>query len=99
MPTEEIKKILNQRSSNYGLYGYNMKFRSKMLDAVKECYFNTHGKEMDSQTFIYFDDLAMKVARLAVTPDHLDTLRDIIGYTTLYLDILTGNHYPKSKQK
>ena len=90
---ENINEILEQRGSAYGSYGLGIVFRMTVMRVIKKRYKRHHGKDMDPLFEQYFWDIINKLSRLAVTPWHLDSWMDIVGYSKLIIEDLKEQGY------
>lgn len=59
-----------------------------MLELILERHVQANGHEMDPFYQMMITDLVNKISRLAVSPDHMDTIHDIGGYAILYEEVL-----------
>ena len=85
----EVSEALDQRGSMYGDYRKGIVFRAEFLTMIKTVYRAEHGgREMSFIHEQFFIDIATKISRLAVSPDHMDSWRDMAGYSTLILETL-----------
>lgn len=85
----EVSETLDQRNSLYGDYRKGIVFRSEFMNLIKTTYRTEHGgREMSFIHEQFFIDIATKLSRLAVSPDHLDSWLDMAGYSTLILQTL-----------
>jgi len=89
-PSEEEKELraknptLAQRGSVYGSYQENVLFRSVVMAQAKRQYSIHHeGEEMPTRYQVMISDIVMKLARIAVSPNHVDSWHDIVGYGQL----------------
>ena len=85
---DEIKKILKERGSIYGDYKGGVEFRMSVMRLVMNRYKEVHGEAMRSDHWCYLWDIVNKISRLAVSPRHVDSWRDIIGYSKRILESL-----------
>lgn len=85
-----IEETLQERSEIYGDYDEGSEFRADVLDLMLSIYENNHGRPMPTIYAVMILDIISKLSRLATTPDHLDTVHDIVGYATLYERFLIG---------
>lgn len=91
----DISLTLQQRKNIYGSYEDGTAFRTEVMRLIKQRYKDNSTKDMDPfyETMIW--DLVNKLSRLAVSPDHFDTIHDIVGYANLYEDIVIKNMQEK----
>ncbi len=76
-------KTLSERGNIYGPYQEGLDIRANILKAITDGYENRHGEPMPSVYMGYFWDIANKLCRLAVCPNHEDSWKDIVGYSKL----------------
>lgn len=83
-----VEETLESRGEIYGDYLGGTVFRTEVMAAIRERYMANTGFPMPRlyQTMIF--DIVNKLSRLAVTPNHIDTVHDIIGYAKLYEEVL-----------
>ena len=75
---------MSSRQENYGSYEDGTVFRAQIMEAIRTRYTQHHGNLMNPMYEMMIWDIVNKISRLAVTPDHLDSIHDIVGYATLY---------------
>lgn len=75
--------LLKERGSTYGDFTQGIKLEADILNAINERHKAHHGHDMDSMTALFLSKIAMKLSRLSITPDHVDSWRDIAGYARL----------------
>lgn len=78
-----IEEVLTQRGEVYGDYTEQNKFRSVVLRMTQQRYEKEHGLPMPIHELTRIYDIINKLSRLTVSPNHLDTWKDISGYATL----------------
>jgi len=83
-----IKETLKSRGTVYGTYRSGSQFREVVIQELRNRYRQTNGQELPIKYEVMLWDLVNKLSRLAVSPDHIDTVHDIIGYATLYEEVL-----------
>lgn len=76
-------QVLEQRGTVYGDFYDGVSLEAVILENIKDRYRKTHGKELDPIYVIYLSKIAMKLSRLAVSPNHIDSWTDIAGYARL----------------
>lgn len=87
-----VEDTLKNRQSAYGSYDKGTEFRATVMAAIRKRHVEEHSKPMDSVHEMMIWDLVNKLSRLAVSPDHIDTVHDIAGYATLYEKYLRSNN-------
>jgi len=83
---EDIGKILEERGNNYGDYKGNAILRSRIMHLIKERYYDIHNHDMPLLYETYIYDVVTKLSRIAVTPRHLDSWVDVLGYSKLIIE-------------
>lgn len=85
-----VDETLETRGEIYGDYLGGTSFRTEVMLLIKLRYSEVHGFPMPKiyQTMMF--DIVNKLSRLAVTPDHIDTVHDIAGYSKLYEEVLSN---------
>ena len=77
---EEMQVILNERGSVYGSSRTNHERISELWTA----YLGDYISPMQASMCM----LLVKVSRLTETPNHKDSIKDLIGYAAIYNEIL-----------
>ena len=90
----ETKELLETRGEIYGDYIGNVHTRLDLMETIEKRYNSVHKDIMGPLEWMFFWDIIAKLARLAVTPTHVDSWKDIIGYSTLVL-----THLEKEKEE
>ena len=97
MPKNAMSKSEQKlRSSNptltsrsvYGPYKLGLQTRSKIIAAMEAAHKKVHGKAIPEIHRQAIWDIANKLSRIAVCPDHLDSWHDIVGYGSLIENML-----------
>lgn len=83
---DKVKEILEERGASYGSYEETCKFRQLAIFMLDELHMKEHDKKIPAMARTVFVDVLHKLARAAVTPEHIDSLRDIQGYIQLLID-------------
>ena len=90
-------QILEQRGEVYGDFYGGVSLEALILNSMTDRYEEHHGSCMDPVNVIYLSKIVMKLSRLAVTPNHLDSWTDIAGYARLVEIQLTKEQNAKSQ--
>jgi len=88
----EINKTLTDRKNVYGEYDVNVDARATIMTVLSNVYYGKHGVGMPADIVVKIGDIASKLVRLAASPDHKDTVHDIAGYATRYIETLGDNN-------
>jgi hypothetical protein len=75
--------IIHERGNTYGDFNDGIMLEATILDAILNRHYEQHGKSMPLKTMLYFSKIAMKLSRLSVSPNHIDSWTDIAGYARL----------------
>jgi len=79
-------RLLEERGKVYGDYQGGTELRAAIMEIIEDRYLLTNNETMPRVICIF--DIVNKLSRLAVTPTHVDSWRDISGYSTLTSDLL-----------
>lgn len=90
-------QILEQRGEVYGDFYEGVSLEALILNSMTDRYEEHHDSCMDPVYVIYLSKIVMKLSRLAVTPNHLDSWTDIAGYARLVEIQLTKEQNAKSQ--
>ncbi|MEI8295919.1 MAG: DUF6378 domain-containing protein [Alphaproteobacteria bacterium] len=90
-------QILEQRGEVYGDFYEGVSLEALILNSMTDRYEEHHGLSMDPVHVIYLSKIVMKLSRLAVSPNHLDSWTDIAGYARLVEIQLTKEQNAKSQ--
>lgn len=77
-----IEDTLEQRGSVYGEFSEQVKCVDAITNAMIDCSC-ANGREPTGEEMVEWHYLAIKLARIAVNPDHTDSYHDLAGYATL----------------
>jgi hypothetical protein len=81
---ETISGTLSNRTKIYGEYGLGIKLRADIIELILKSYTEQNeGVQMSKFYEGAIFDIVNKLCRLAVTPNHIDSWRDIAGYSLL----------------
>lgn len=90
MSDVSIAKVQEERGNVYGKFEHQAVCTGKIIKALTECS-TENGEYPSDQQVGAFAYIAIKLARYAVTPDHLDTLVDLESYCNLVRKMETEN--------
>jgi hypothetical protein len=76
-------QVLEERGSVYGDFYEGIELEASLLEAIKGRYQKHHEEAMHPIHATYISKIVMKLSRLAVSPDHIDSWTDIAGYARL----------------
>jgi hypothetical protein len=75
--------VLEERGNVYGNFYEGIELEANLLEAIKDRHLKQHGEPMHPIHATYISKIVMKLSRLAVSPDHIDSWTDIAGYARL----------------
>lgn len=75
--------LLKTRGDTYGNFTDGITTEALILQAINNNHRKHHGQELDAISSLFLSKITMKLARISVTPDHVDSWRDIAGYARL----------------
>jgi len=85
----DLNNILETRTKIYGDYKGNVNFRRNLIKLIRKRYKEVNGEELPEDFEVMIQDLVAKVARVASSPNHLDSWVDIGGYSQLIAELLS----------
>ena len=89
-------EVLKERASVYGDFTNGSYLESEILKLLKANHFKQHGTYLSELELVFFSKIIMKLSRLSVTPDHIDSWTDIAGYARLIEQHYAGVQNAKS---
>ena len=78
-----IEELLKSRGDVYGDYKGNSQCHIDLMNVIRRRYKETNDCELDPLLEVYIWNIVNKLSRIASTPDHVDSWKDIIGYATI----------------
>jgi len=88
MASKNLEDTLKERGSVYGDFDGNLYLRAQMMAAIDARFEAVNGVALNNSQRHLFQDVIAKLARLAATPEHLDSWHDLAGYATLVEDLI-----------
>lgn len=85
-----VDEVLSEREEVYGDFSYGTDLFAKISESIEDNYFFHTGEPMRTIDRVHLWYLLMKIVRLSVSPSHLDTWRDLEGYSKLIHNSLKG---------
>jgi hypothetical protein len=85
---EVIKKTLKQRKSVYGDFKGGIHLHANIMELIRERYYQVHKHPIERVMESAIECLVNKLTRLAVSPKHADSWKDIAGYAELTYQML-----------
>lgn len=87
----EINNILGERGEVYGDFTKGNKVRCDLITIIGEAYHDHHGHEMPLEDLMAIYDVVIKLTRIAISPHHIDSWADIVGYSLLNINRIKEN--------
>ena len=84
-----VNETLEKRGEVYGNFTRGINLEAIVMDTIKGRYYSEHGTDMNEWDIVAISKIVMKLSRLAVSPEHVDSWHDIAGYATLVEQHLT----------
>ena len=75
--------VLKQRGAIYGDFFEGITCEAQLLSILENRYRQQYNECMPRHYYLYFSKIAMKLSRLSISPDHIDSWTDIAGYARL----------------
>lgn len=75
--------VLEERGKNYGDFGSGARLEAQILNLLASNHAAQTGNQLSTEHVIWFSKIIMKLSRLSVTPNHIDSWTDIAGYGRL----------------
>lgn len=80
---EDVSSTFKTREVIYGDYDIGIQLRTELFESMKRSYYVNRGVEMPTEYQMLFMDIILKLNRLAVSPNHIDSWHDLEGYAKL----------------
>ena len=78
-----INETLELRGEVYGNFSQGISLEAIIMDHIKGRFYSQHNDVMPEWYATAISKIVMKLSRLAVSPNHIDSWHDIAGYATL----------------
>ena len=78
-----VNDLLKERQIDYGDFGLGVAMEAKMMDLLNQIHFEHRDTNLSTLHESYFFRILIKLSRLGVSPEHLDSWKDIEGYALL----------------
>jgi hypothetical protein len=78
-----VDDTLAQRGSVYGEFRVQLETVGSIVEIMKFAYITNNIEYPSKELMAEWHYLAIKLARVAVNPDHIDSYHDLAGYATL----------------
>ena len=89
-------EVLKERASVYGDFTDGSTLEAALIELLEFNHMRQHKKALTELERIFFSKIIMKLSRLSVTPDHIDSWTDIAGYARLIEQHYAGVQNAKS---
>jgi hypothetical protein len=76
-------QIIEERGQVYGDFYQGIKLEVDLLGLIKDRHYEHYKVDLDPMYAAYMAKIIMKLSRLSITPDHIDSWADIAGYARL----------------
>lgn len=78
-----VNQTLEKRGEVYGNFSQGIELEAEILSLIKGRYYAEHADDMPEWNAVAISKIVMKLSRLAVSPNHIDSWHDIAGYAVL----------------
>jgi hypothetical protein len=78
-----IKDTFADRASVYGNFRLGSQVEAEIMKTIRDRYETEHGYKINPVYDTWINHIAIKLSRISMTPDHVDSWHDIAGYATL----------------
>lgn len=91
-----LDKIIEERSSDYGRYPVHAKTVGSMMESLRDVYIDKNNiSSLGTSTFTHVEETTLfyictKLARIAASPSHKDSIVDMVNYLRLYHEYKFG---------
>lgn len=85
--TGQIDATLEERGNSYGDFTIGTYALGSIMESCKTIYKHKNHKNMPERDIAALNYIAMKMIRIAATPNHIDSWHDIQGYAKLAEDM------------
>ena len=86
----EVDAILEERGKDYGSFKANVEAVAEVMKALQTVHVCKTGRQLNLIDHSNLHYQVIKLVRLAATPEHLDSWKDIQGYAKLSEDYYEG---------
>ena len=84
-------EILKERGSVYGDFRTNLLARANIMNNLDKVHLGKTTEKLDSVHYQAINDIVIKLVRLAASPEHIDSWRDLSLYAQLNVTRLGGD--------
>ncbi len=85
---KNVDTILQERGEVYGDYTGGLRFRLSISELISNRFEEVNGRVISKEDLMFFNDIIGKLSRLASSPQHLDSWKDLAGYATLVEEVI-----------
>jgi len=82
----KVDELLADRGKDYGDFGVNVEAVAEVMKALQTVHICKTGKQMNLIDHCNLQYQVIKLVRLAATPNHIDSWKDVQGYAKLSED-------------
>jgi hypothetical protein len=93
---QEIAELLDERGKIYGDFRSGVLTEAVVLGALRDNYKDEHQTTISMKHTVWLSKIVTKLVRLSVSPEHLDSWEDIIGYATLIIKTIEDQNATSS---
>ena len=79
----DLQETMKQRGNAFGSYEVGVDARADILKILIDQYVEINGKEMPVKQLVWLQDIVNKLCRTSSNPAHLDSIHDLVGYSSL----------------
>ena len=79
-----VDEVLEERGKSYGTYESGVVFRTEFLNSIEK----RKGKNLTNKEQVIWNDIAMKLSRLAFDIEHDDSWTDLQGYAKIIQEMI-----------
>lgn len=85
---KDIQEVIEPRGKIYGDYKNGVEARQCIMAILDNLHRDNRGEGLSHIHYGMILDIVNKLTRLAVSPGHKDSVVDVIGYSTRYLEVI-----------
>lgn len=76
-------QVITERGEVYGDFFEGIQCEAQLLETIVDRYKSVYYIPLPPVYYLFFSKIAMKLSRLSVNPNHIDSWTDIAGYARL----------------
>lgn len=89
------EQTLEERKEVYGEYGNNVEALAKIMETLNKLHASAHGSLLNEKDRANLSYVVIKLIRLGVTPNHIDSWHDLGNYAHLSEEFYSSEPTPK----